>query len=106
MVLVLIGGQMMPCSDGGGWGHWTEEETKAWARHRSEIAEIMCEMCAVLEQQGVALTPRAAVWWREHKERDRERALAELEKASVAKERKAALDKLSKHERRLLGLKD
>lgn len=80
---------------------------------RDRLARIACKALTQLEELGdkgglefLLLKDReVADWWREHKEADRQ----EQEKQRVLEERRrireSALAKLSKEERRVLGIK-
>lgn len=82
--------------------------------HDSKLADLFCQVMSQLEEIGDAnrlnfkvierMPTKALVWWEEHKERDRKRVAAELEKATTKKQIKDALAKLTPRERRLLGL--
>ena len=48
---------------------------------------------------------KLADWWDEHLDADKARIMDEIKKISDKKDRDAALSKLSKHERELLGIK-
>ena len=95
----------MPC-DGGGWsGNQEAEYWEERLRHDSPTAEAFCELCQVLEESGIALTPSAARWWKKHKDRDRKRVEKEVAAQKERKKIKDALEKLTPYERKLLGVK-
>jgi len=74
-------------------------------RHNSEMADMLCCCCTQLELHDVAIPERVKLWWVEHKKRDYEKNLAEQKQRDDEHNRKAALNKLTPHERELLGLK-
>jgi hypothetical protein len=45
------------------------------------------------------------IWWRDHQAADRARVEEELAAAADAKAKKAAIAKLTPHERKLLGIR-
>lgn len=73
---------------------------------RVDADAMTAELCARL--QGVDVTDYSLemqIWWRDHKKADKERAEAAVAKAKTEKQKRAALKKLTPHERKLLGLK-
>lgn len=75
-------------------------------QHSGPLAESLCKVLAEHEARGEMECFDAATlkWWEEHKARDRKRLLHDLQREKNAADRKAAIAKLSPHERRLLGL--
>ena len=54
-----------------------DEQLVSWEvklRHNSPTAEAFCELCKILEASNYKLPPKADKWWKEHKERDANKA--------------------------------
>ena len=63
------------------------------------------ELCSRLQEVDVSdYSLEMQMWWRDHKAADKKRAEAAVAKAKTAKQRAAAINKLTPHERKLLGL--
>lgn len=106
----------MPCSGPGGPSYSELEETEK----QKDKAEAM--LCAVLGQveglrvlnsvlAGINPTESGVTakeirnWWEAHKKRDNERRTREAAEAEEKRKRKQALAKLTKEERKLLGVR-
>lgn len=98
----------MPC-----YTEVTEEDIAARYRsefrHNSDVAEMLCSVLRKEEREGVLIAEwygdTVARWWKEHQERDRKKNEAERKAKKERDKRKAAVDKLTPEERRLLGIK-
>lgn len=63
------------------------------------------ELCSKLQKVNVEkYSLEMQLWWGDHQKADKERLEAEMKLHKNEKEKKAALSKLSAHERKLLGL--
>lgn len=62
----------------------------------------LCDFCSREDVTRYSL--ELQIWWRDHREADRKRREEALREAEEASERRAALAKLSKRERKLLGI--
>jgi hypothetical protein len=105
----------MPCTDGG------PSERECLADARQEIKLLEAALCMVLtkaqgnqhfdwnmydwEEAGIQRV-WLLEWWKEHKRKDEARKRREARERREAKKHKAALAKLTKEERRLLGLRE
>ena len=74
---------------------------------KATMDQLTKSACAALQRRKDigALSLELQVWWRDHQEADRLRALAEVEATTSARDRKIAIAKLTPYERHLLGLK-
>lgn len=109
----------MPCT------YYTPQEEAAMHAAKSDnlkaeldqAVRLLCGACKVLEVEGVALSKvrGLSTWWKRHQKMDRERlaqeaAAREEERREAEKQRKTeqlrakGLSKLSKAERKALGL--
>lgn len=67
--------------------------------------QLVNELCSILQNSDVKqYSLEMQIWWRDHQAADKLRCQRELEKAKNDKDREIALNKLTPHERRLLGL--
>lgn len=67
--------------------------------------QIVNELCELLQSRDVSqYSLEMQIWWRDHQAADKERCEREISQAKDAQERIAAIEKLSPHERKLLGL--
>lgn len=85
--------------------HWRGYHPRVYNNRQIDCDAMVAELCSRL--QGVDVSDYSLemqMWWRDHKEADRQRAKAAIDKAKTEKQRQAALKKLTLHERRLLGL--
>lgn len=105
----------MACYDGPGY---YEDTTKIVSIQKKldKITDNLCRLCQEIEVKSKVpewLQP----WWKDHKEKDRRRRENKMRKEEAQKklqkektkteaERKAALRKLSKKEKKLLGIKE
>lgn len=72
--------------------------------HNSPVAEMLCTMCKLSEEHGWSVPSSVAPWWAEHKKRDARKAKEESKAKGARLDRERALAKLTKAERKLLGL--
>lgn len=96
----------MPCTDGGGpipypCNH--SAEIKHLKARNDELARLLCGLCNEIASTYEFKGPLKE-WWDAHQEFDRKRKQKEAEEKLKRRNRKAALDKLTKEERKLLGL--
>lgn len=71
-----------------------------------EADALVSELCAKLQKVDVTeYSLEMQMWWRDHKEADRLRVVRELQEMKEGADRRAAVEKLSDYELRLLGLK-
>jgi hypothetical protein len=92
----------MPCDDGSRGGHSVEYVD------RPETIKSLCDACRTLEAAGLLgrVSERTQRWWKAHKQADAAREQADRERVAKRKKREAVLAKLSKEERRILGVKE
>lgn len=88
---------------------WTKSEWDGYHprvyNERANADALVKELCSKLQEVDVTkYSLEMQMWWRDHMEADKKRVEQELQSAKDEKERKAALEKLTPHERRLLGL--
>jgi hypothetical protein len=73
-----------------------------------EVTNFLCYTLAKLDSKTLSnllsMNPQLHEWWVDHRERDRKRAEREAAAAKEERQRLAALKKLTKAERKLLGL--
>lgn len=84
--------------------HWDGYHPRVYSKN-IDPDEMTAELCSRL--QGVDVSKcslEMQIWWRDHKAADKKRVEKELKNAETAKQKKAALAKLTPHERKLLGL--
>lgn len=64
------------------------------------------ELCTALQKvkKITKYSLEMQIWWRDHQAADKKRLQAELKSKRTAKAKEAAIAKLSKHERKILGL--
>ena len=85
--------------------HWRGYHPRVYSQ-RADADALVAELCSRL--QGVDVSEcslEMQIWWRDHKEADKKRAADAIAKAKTEKQKRAALKKLTPHERKLLGLK-
>lgn len=89
----------MPCTCDG----YPEPERDT---HNGPVAEALCKVMQEHEVRGEMGCFDAATlaWWEEHKARDAARIKQDLAEKRTLLARKAALEKLTPYERKLLGL--
>lgn len=68
-------------------------------KHLSKKVSELCELLQTLDVTKYSLEMQ--IWWRDHKKADTKRLKAEMKKE---KDKELALSKLTKYERKLLGL--
>ena len=84
--------------------HWRGYHPRVYSQ-RFNADEMTAELCSRLQGVNVSdYSLEMQIWWRDHQEADKQRAKESLAKAKTEKQRKAALGKLTPHERKLLGL--
>ena len=95
----------MPCADGRDY----RDDYSAVRDELDKVTELLCGLCGRLEfknQQGFIGSDRQLEkWWREHQRMDRERIAREQEKERKEQLKQNALNKLTKEERALLGIR-
>lgn len=85
--------------------HWNGYHPRVYNQNVDADA-MTAELCSRLQEVDVReYSLEMQIWWRDHQEADRQRAKAAVRKAKNEKQRKAAIKKLTPHERKLLGLK-
>ena len=91
----------MPCSDGGPPAGWEEEQ-----RERLDTTtRLACKYCKLLEAEGLPIPEWAKVWWITHQREDAERIKREEASRKRREKIEAAKSKLTKEEKKLLGLR-
>lgn len=81
------------------YGKVTRERLDAWT-------QVACAALGRMMPSAVqALSLETQLWWRKHQEADRRKAAASAQHIKDKAERAAALGKLSRRERKLLGIK-
>lgn len=86
--------------------HWDGYHPRVYNKNVDADA-MVAELCSRLQKISVRkCSLEMQIWWRDHQEADKKRAKAAVAKAKTAKQRRAALAKLTPHERRLLKLTD
>lgn len=84
--------------------HWRGYHPSVYNRHADGDA-LVAKLCAKLRGKDVSkYSLEMQIWWRDHKRADKERMERELREAEAKKQKKAALEKLTPYERKLLGL--
>ena len=84
--------------------HWGGYHPRVY-NQRVDADEMTAELCSRLQRLDVSqCSLEMQIWWRDHQEADRSRAQAAVARAKTDKQKKAALAKLTPHERKLLGL--
>lgn len=68
------------------------------------MARLACLYCSTLDTHGVTIPEWAQAWWKEHQAVDAQRAEYSKQYQQQSETAKRALDKLTKEERRALGL--
>ena len=85
-------------------GYYREVYNKNAKRILKEKVPILCEKLQQIKNV-TKYSLELQIWWRDHQEADKKRIQDELKKKSDDIARKAALDKLSDYEKKLLNLK-
>ena len=93
----------MPCSDGYSYG--ASSDCTHVQRRADKNARMACAALRILERKvGLdGLSKEVKDWWGEHKAADLAREKREEEERQRNEKRRAALSKLTKEERQLLG---
>ena len=80
--------------------------SRVYCKSTRELGDqLVAELCSALQCLDVSkFSLEMQIWWRDHQAADKERIEAEIALATATAERKAALSKLTPHERHLLGL--
>lgn len=69
-----------------------------------EVTQMLCVMCNTMETLKIDIPDTVAPWWTQHKAEDMRRAALEEAEATRKRQVRAALKKLTKEERKLLGI--
>jgi hypothetical protein len=87
--------------------HWGGMHPKVYSKCTKELADKMtAELCSRLQNTDVTKhSLEMQMWWRDHQLADKQRIERELQEKKNDHDRKAAIAKLTPHERQLLGLK-
>lgn len=86
--------------------HWEGYHPRVYGRavSRDEGDSMTRDLCNALQHRDVTkFSLEMQMWWRNHQAADKARVEREMADAATEAERKAALDKLTPHERKLLG---
>lgn len=84
--------------------HWDGYHPRVY-NQRVDADAMTAELCSRLQEVDVSdYSLEMQIWWRDHKAADKKRAEAAIAKAKTDKQKRAALAKLTPHERKLLGL--
>lgn len=85
--------------------HWRGNHPRVYNKDVDADA-MTAELCSRLQEVDVSdYSLEMQMWWRDHKAADKRRAEEAVAKAKTDKQRAEALQKLTPHERNLLGLK-
>ena len=93
--------------DGKGFdqAHWQGYHPRVY-NQRVDGDKMVAKLCKRLQSVDVKdYSLEMQIWWRDHQAADRARAEEELAAAKDAKAKKAAIAKLTPHERKLLGIR-
>lgn len=98
----------MPCRS-----EWPEDTSYRYKVEMDRATRIACELAKKLEQGANPVTiavpwfsKETSDWWKKHKESDARRLEAEAKAMRIRTIKEQALNKLSREERRALGLPD
>jgi hypothetical protein len=84
--------------------HWRGYHPSVYNR-RADGDALVAKLCKKLQGKDVTkYSLEMQIWWRDHQEADRARVKKEIAEAEAKKQRDAAMEKLTPHEKRLLGL--
>jgi hypothetical protein len=84
--------------------HWDGYHPSAYNKNVN-LDEIVSRLCDKLSQTDVSkYSLEMQMWWRDHKKADKKRVEEALLEEKTVAAKKAAIAKLTKHERQLLGL--
>lgn len=91
----------MPCRDGG-----YRDEEEELRRKLDEVTNLLCGLCKKLELKGQLPLSDSdlMIWYHKHKKMDAEREAEEAKEKAVRERKKKVLEKLTKEERKTLGL--
>lgn len=96
--------------DGKKWkrSYWEGYHPAVYCQFGSKLADQMvAQLCERLQSCDVTkYSLEMQIWWRDHQEADKKRIARELREQKTTAKRKAALEKLTPRERKLLGLHD
>jgi hypothetical protein len=85
--------------------HWRGYHPRVYSQ-RVDCDKMVAKLCKRLQSVDVKdYSLEMQIWWRDHQAADKARVEAELAKAKDAKAKKAALAKLTPHEKKLLGIR-
>jgi hypothetical protein len=85
--------------------HWRGYHPRVYSKRvdGDKMVARLCERLQFVDVKNYSLLMQ--IWWRDHKKADKARAEAELAAAKDAEAKKAAIAKLTLHERKLLGIR-
>lgn len=86
---------------------WRGYHPAVYNRHLTKFSQdnMVATLCTRLQSVNVAeYSLEMQIWWRDHQAADKARVEHQLALATYEKEREAALQKLTPHERKLIGL--
>jgi len=91
----------MPCRD-----YIPDEYHHMGLRDENDkLTNYLCTMCKAFDSSNMPIpSNEVAEWWKKHKEEDRKKAEAEAYKKKLQTDKRNALKKLTKKEKKLLGL--
>ena len=89
----------MPCYD-----PRSDEDDVEMQRRLDLATRVACELGKIVRRYKVAISREAVKWLEEHDRLDQQREARELAEVRRRRERQEALGKLSKKDRRVLGL--
>ena len=88
------------------WNKGTHPKARGWRTEYTpednKCVESLCSMLKKVEDVK-KYSLEMQIWWRNHKEQDEKRRVAELTIDKLEKDRKKALSKLTDYERKILG---
>lgn len=86
--------------------YWDGYHPRVYCKASRDMGNQMVrELCDALQGRDVTqYSLEMQIWWRDHQAADKARCERELARAKAADERKAALAKLTPHERKVLSL--
>lgn len=85
--------------------HWDGYHPRVYSQ-RVDGDKMVAQLCNRLQAVDVRdYSLEMQIWWRDHQAADKARVEKELAAAKDAKARKAALAKLTSHEKKLLGIR-
>lgn len=85
--------------------HWRGNHPRVYNKDVDANA-MTAKLCSRLQKVDVSdYSLEMQMWWRDHKAADKKRAEEAVAKAETEEQRRSAIEKLTPHERALLGLK-